>query len=150
MSRQAAQLGHRHIFRSRLAQKVKCHRPIFESLEDRLMLAAGGSNQHPAGIVVGRTSTTPVPAWSSAPVPSNFVAGKDRPNASSTVSRNRMTPQIVSISTPNVDAANADSLNPYTFSITYSGKGVVDRGSIAGSVVDVLPPVGTPNRGQPG
>ena len=70
MSRQAAQREHRHIFRSRLAQKVKFHRPLFEFLEDRTMLDTGGL---PAAIVVGRTLATPSTAATSTPSPSYFV-----------------------------------------------------------------------------
>ena len=70
MSRQAAQRGHRHIFRSRPVPKVKFHRPSFEFLEDRTMLDTGGL---PAAIVLGRTLATPSTAATSTPSPSYFV-----------------------------------------------------------------------------
>ena len=70
MSRQAAQRGHRHIFRSRPVPKFKFHRPDFEWLEDRTMLDTGGL---PAAIVLGRTLATPSTAATSTPSPSYFV-----------------------------------------------------------------------------
>ena len=44
-----------------------------EPLEDRMMLAAGGSSQLPVAIVLGRTLATPATAATSTPAPSYFV-----------------------------------------------------------------------------
>jgi uncharacterized membrane protein/transglutaminase-like putative cysteine protease len=70
MKRNDAQRRQRHIFRSRPVQKVKLHRPSFEWLEDRTMLATGGL---PAAIVLGRTLATPTTAATPTPSPSYFV-----------------------------------------------------------------------------
>jgi uncharacterized repeat protein (TIGR01451 family) len=51
-------------------QKAILHRPVFERLETRLMLDAGGL---PASIVLGRTLATPSTAATAAPSPSYFM-----------------------------------------------------------------------------
>jgi len=73
MNRPVAQRVLRLHPRSRLRQKARIHRLIFEFLEDRTMLDAGSSTQLPAAIVVGRTLATPTTAGTSTPVPSYFV-----------------------------------------------------------------------------
>ena len=75
MSHPLARRGVRSRYDSRFQQKAKLHRLMFESLEDRQMLAgAGVASQLPAAIVVGRTLTVPQPPdATSSPLPSYFV-----------------------------------------------------------------------------
>ena len=73
MNRPAMQPGVRPRSRSRLPQKARILRPIIESLENRMMLDAGGASGLPTSIVVGRTLATPSTAASSTPSPSYFV-----------------------------------------------------------------------------
>ncbi len=73
MNRPVAQSSVRGLARSRLRLKARSLRPIFESLEGRLMLDAGGSSGLPASIIVGRTLATPSTAATSTPSPSYFL-----------------------------------------------------------------------------
>ncbi len=52
------------------------------------------------------------------------------------------TPPTAVLSAPAVTAANAGSLNPYTFTVTYADDTAIALSSLAGAVVDVSPPGG--------
>ena len=73
MIRQLAPQVRRHIFAARRRQQAISHRPLFEWLEERMMLDAGGATLLPAAIVLGRTLATPSTAATSSPSPSYFV-----------------------------------------------------------------------------
>jgi len=73
MSRSHTRSGRPLHFRFGQRSRLKVLRPIFEPLENRLMLDASSASQLPAAIVVGRTLATPSTAASSAPAPSYFV-----------------------------------------------------------------------------
>ncbi len=70
MNRLLTKPGSVRRFRSASQKRAKPLRPIFEPLEDRMMLDTGGL---PAAIVVGRTLATPSTAATSTPSPSYFV-----------------------------------------------------------------------------
>ena len=73
MSRPLAPAVRRHIFRERRRPNAILRRPMFECLETRMMLDAGGTPSLAAAIVLGRTLATPSTAATSSPAPSYFV-----------------------------------------------------------------------------
>jgi hypothetical protein len=68
---------------------------------------------------------------------------EDRTHVSRTAALGDVMPPTVLLSAPDVNGSNFDSLNPYTFSITYSDTDGVDRSSIWGAGIEVRPPVGS-------
>jgi hypothetical protein len=87
-----------------------------ESLEERRVMNVGAAHWH-ASALVART-------------PAAVVSRPDR-----------MPPTAV-LNAANVNGSNADSLNPYTFSITYADNVAVDRASAVMAMVVVKPPMG--------
>jgi hypothetical protein len=67
----------------------------------------------------------------------------DRAHLSRTAALANAMPPMLSLSAPDVNGSNFDSLNPYTFSITYSDTVGVNRESIWLAGVEVRPPVGS-------
>jgi hypothetical protein len=53
-------------------------------------------------------------------------------------------PPTATLQATNVTAANAGSLNPYTFTITYTDNVAIASASVPGAVVQVIPPSGGP------
>jgi hypothetical protein len=69
---------------------------------------------------------------------------EDRAHVPRTAGLADVMPPTASLDAPNVNGSNADSLNPFTFSITYSDDVAVNRMSVWDAGVEVQPPVGRP------
>jgi hypothetical protein len=152
--------------RSRLHREAIVLRPGIETLEGRLMLDAGGApHPRPSATAVGRAPSSyfadampinsqrtrhSVAHEKAAPQIRDFPATHkprmpiaDVAGASPAVNSAGPMRPTVSLSAPEINGSNFESLNPYTFSITYSDMAGVNQASIWDAGVEVRPPVGS-------